>query len=67
MISFGSGGVVVHQLGKDGPFVPAALFEPPTLEASGVTPMLKAIAKAIEVSQERKASLDKEGSAGSGP
>lgn len=60
MISFGAGGVVVHELGPDGPFVPAARFEPPMLTAGGVTPMLKAITKAIELSQNRKTHLDQE-------
>jgi len=60
IITFGSGGVIIHQLGEDGPFVPAARFHPPTLSASGVTPMLKAITSAIDVSMKRKETLDKE-------
>jgi uncharacterized protein YegL len=59
LISFGSGGVVVH--GSDapeGPFRPAAEFAPETLTASGVTPMFDAIREAIQLVERRKVELD---------
>lgn len=58
ILTFGHGGVVTHQLADDAPFAPAALFHPPTLIASGVTPMLAGIREAIKISQQRKAYLD---------
>ena len=59
MITFGHRGVVTQQLGDSSPFVPAALFSPPRLDAGGVTPMLAAISEAIKLSEERKAHLRK--------
>lgn len=61
LITFGDGGVTVHQ-GHDGsPFSPAALFEPPVLNAGGVTPMFEAIRAAIDLSERRKIELDEQG------
>jgi uncharacterized protein YegL len=58
VITFGEGGVRVHK-GSDGsPFVPAAIFAPPTLIAGGVTPMFEAIRTAIDLSERRKGELD---------
>jgi uncharacterized protein YegL len=57
VITFGAGGVKVHE-GDDGPFIPAAVFEPPTLTAGGVTPMFEAIRTAIDLSERRKGELD---------
>jgi uncharacterized protein YegL len=57
IITFGVGGVHVHE-SDDGPFIPAAIFEPPTLTAGGVTPMFEAIRTAIDMSERRKGELD---------
>lgn len=57
-ISFGDGGVMTHK-GADGKiFSPAALYEAPTLAADGVTPMLDAIERAINLAQTRKGELN---------
>lgn len=61
VITFGNGGVRVLELGADGPFRPAALFEPPVLEAGGVTPMIEAMSQAIALIEGRKRELDATG------
>jgi len=61
LVTFGDGGVRVHD-GKDGsPFSPAALFTAPKLSAGGVTPMFEAIRTAIDLSERRKRELDEQG------
>lgn len=61
LITFGDGGVIVHPGHDDSPFCPAALFDPPALEAGGVTPMFEAIRTAIDLSEQRKTELDQQG------
>ena len=61
IITFGKGGVTLLELGADGPFRPAALFEPPVLDAGGVTPMVEAMAQAIALIERRKRELDDAG------
>lgn len=61
VITFGDGGVVVHRLSDQTPFCPAAKFKPPTLEASGVTPMFDAIREAVALSERHKIELDSAG------
>ena len=61
LITFGDGGVIVHPGHDDSPFCPAALFDPPVLEAGGVTPMFEAIRTAIDLSEQRKTALDQQG------
>jgi uncharacterized protein YegL len=58
VITFGAGGVRVHEGADGAPFVPVAVFTPPTLTAGGVTPMFEAIRTAIDLSERRKGELD---------
>jgi uncharacterized protein YegL len=58
VITFGEGGVRVYEGSEGSPFVPAAVFTPPTLTAGGVTPMFEAIRSAIDLSERRKGELD---------
>jgi uncharacterized protein YegL len=61
VISFGAGGVRVHEADDGTTFSPAATFVPPELYAGGITPMFEAIRTAIDLSERRKAELDELG------
>lgn len=60
MVTFGEGGVrVIDATGQSGdepadPFVSVDEFDPPVLEAGGVTPMVEGIERAIELVRQRK-------------
>lgn len=60
VITFGKGGVGI-QGDADAPFNPAAVFEAPTLEAGGVTPMAEAIRTGLAVLERRKKEIDAAG------
>jgi uncharacterized protein YegL len=64
VVTFGAGGVVVWRGARalprradETPFVPAAQFQPPVLQAAGVTPMTEAIEVSITLVETRKLQL----------
>jgi uncharacterized protein YegL len=67
LVSFGSGGTTVVDpsgRGRDplpNPFVPVAEFDPPTLVASGYSPMVPAIKHALELVDHRREELRRTG------
>lgn len=67
LVSFGSGGTAVIDPSGQGrtpladPFVPIADFSPPTLTASGYSPMVPAIKRALELVDHRREELRRTG------
>jgi uncharacterized protein YegL len=64
LVTFGAGGVVAWRGGRalrrrsdETPFVPAGQFQPPVLQAAGVTPMVEAIEFAMTLVETRKLQL----------
>lgn len=64
MVTFGAGGVVIWRGARalprrsdETPFVPAAQFQPPVLQAAEVTPMVEAIEVSITLVETRKLQL----------